>query len=141
MKYSLLLIFLLLTACSNDKATGPEEVKWDREACERCQMLISDRFHVTEIRGGENHQIHKFDDMGGAVLWLQEQPWKDNADTEIWVVDHHSGLWLNAKKAWYVEAEQTPMNYGFSAEAQKTKDALSFEEMRASILKRFDKRQ
>lgn len=143
MKYSVLLLLLLFTlsACDSQKASGPEEVKWDRDSCEYCQMMISDRYHVAEVRGGRDRRIHKFDDIGGAILWLQEQAWKDNPDTEIWVADHHSGKWLNAQKAWFVVAEQTPMNYGFSAEATKSEGAINYQQMRAAILKQNSKRQ
>jgi copper chaperone NosL len=105
-----------LTACSRDPGTGPLPITWDREPCERCRMVISDRLHAAEVRGGPKHQLYKFDDLGCALIWLQEQPWKDEPSTEIWVTDRQDGHWLDARKARYVVGDVTPMAYGLGAQ-------------------------
>ncbi len=113
------LVAMLLLACSGDKGTGPVEVKWDRDACTRCRMVLSDRLHAAEVRGGpagQRTEVHKFDDFGCAVLWLDDQPWKNDPRTEFWVIDYKTGKWIDAKKATYVEGHNTPMAYGLGAE-------------------------
>ena len=127
-------LVLFMMSCSDESKTGPEKVTFDRDACERCRMLISDRFHVAQVRGGEKQQAYKFDDVGGAVLWLEEQPWKNNAKTEVWVANHQTGEWLNAKNAWFVREKHTPMNYGFSAEAEKRETAIDYTAMVKSVI-------
>ena len=73
---SLLLITAtaLLVGCSGDPGTGPVEVKWDRDVCVRCNMVLSDREHSAQVRytptDGGRSQVRKFDDLGCAVLWL-----------------------------------------------------------------------
>ena len=65
-----LIVLLALSACS-DNGTGPVEVKWDRDACERCRMVLSDRYHAAQIRGGpadRKARVYKFDDIGGAIV-------------------------------------------------------------------------
>ncbi len=122
------LLFTLL-ACTSEPETGPVKVNFDRDACERCRMLLSDRFHAAQIRGGERNQVFKFDDVGGAVIWLAEQSWKDEEKTEIWVTDHNTGDWIDAKKSWYVREKHTPMNYGYSAEPVKRDTAIDYQAM------------
>ena len=122
------LLFTLL-ACTSEPETGPVKVHFDRDACERCRMLLSDRFHAAQIRGGERNQVFKFDDIGGAVIWLAEQSWKDEDKTEIWVTDHNTGDWIDAKKSWYVREKHTPMNYGYSAEPTKRDTAVNYQAM------------
>jgi len=121
------LLFLLL-GCS-EPSTGPVEVKWDRDSCERCRMVLSDRNHSAQVRGGPENgksRVYKFDDFGGAVLWLADKPWKDDAKTEIWVNDHRDGRWIDARKAWYISGQITPMEFGLGAQDSKPEGAMSF---------------
>ena len=85
----------LLLGCSGDPGTGPVEVKWDRDICTRCNMVLSDREHSAQVRytpgDGKRSQVRKFDDLGCAVLWLDQQPWRTESGVEIWVTDHRNG--------------------------------------------------
>ena len=131
------LIVLILGACSPDQVTGPGEVRWDRETCTRCSMAVSDRHFAAQVRGapaGEKTRLYKFDDIGCAVIWLEQQSWKDDSRTEIWVVDHRSGDWLDAREASYIEGKISPMNYGLGAQAQATEGSLSFAQANMHIL-------
>ena len=132
-------LLLVLVSCNDEPKTGPAKVTFDRDACERCRMLISDRFHVAQVRGGERQQAFKFDDVGGAVLWLEEQTWKDDEKTEVWVASHKTGEWLNAKNAWYVRENHTPMDYGFSAEAAQRETAVDYDTMVKRVIESEEK--
>lgn len=124
---------LFLAACSRDPGTGPVEVKWDRDVCERCRMVVSDRVFAAEVRGGPKQRMYMFDDIGCAVMWLEEQPWKDDPATEIWVTDFRTGEWLDARKAHYVSVKPTPMDYGVGAVAEPAPGSFDFEAARAKI--------
>ena len=119
LRYSALL--LVLAACSGDPGSGPVEVKWDRDACARCNMVLSDRQHSAQVRympaDGTRGQLKKFDDIGCAVLWLEQQPWRNEAGVEIWVTDHLDGQWIDARTAHYVMGRLTPMQYGLGAQS------------------------
>ena len=129
--------FVLLVACSRQPETGPVPVRWDQEACTRCGMAISDRHYVAEVRGGpagEPTRVWKFDDIGCAVLWLDEQPWKADPRVEIWVADHRTGAWLDARRAGYVTGQHSPMGYGLGAVAPPAPGSLDFAAARQHIL-------
>ncbi len=133
-----LLIFtlLFLSVCSNEPDTGPGKVRWDREICERCAMAVSDRNYSAQVRGGaaeKKTKLYKFDDLGCAVIWLDEQPWKEDPRTEIWVTDFSSGKWINAKTAWYVTGKTTPMDYQLGAQSTAEKNALNYEQAKKHI--------
>ena len=84
MRYVLLCMVFLVASCTGDPGTGPVEVKWDRDTCERCRMVLSDRFHSAQVRGGpagEKTKVYKFDDIGCAVIWLEDKTWKDEQRT------------------------------------------------------------
>ena len=70
-----LLATLVLTGCGQGPASGPAEIAWDRDTCSYCGMVISDRAHAAEIRGGPRHKLYKFDDLGCALNWLQTRAW------------------------------------------------------------------
>ena len=46
------------------------EIKWDRETCLRCSMVISDRRFAAQVRGGPQDMVFKFDDIGCFVFWI-----------------------------------------------------------------------
>jgi nitrous oxide reductase accessory protein NosL len=136
---SMLLISLLfLTACKEEKTTGAAEVRWDREICARCAMAVSDHNYSAQVRGGKpekKSKLYKFDDVGCAIIWLDDQNWKDDPRTEIWVNHHKTGDWINAKTAWYVEMKNTPMDYGLGAQTEHVEGALNYEQARKHIYK------
>ena len=134
----LLLISMIffISACGKEQTTGPVDVRWDREICARCAMAVSDRNFSAQVRGGRKDKkakVYKFDDVGCAVIWLDKQNWKDDVRTEIWVNDHRNGKWINAKTAWYVKMNNTPMDYGLGAQTEKAEGALTFEQAKKHI--------
>jgi nitrous oxide reductase accessory protein NosL len=134
---------ILLAACSNDPGSGPVDVKWDRDTCVRCRMVVSDPHFAAQIRhqpAGKRSRVEAFDDIGCAVLWLDQQDFKDDPSTEIWVADYRSGDWLDARTATYVPQNTTPMEYGLGAHPGH--DGMDFEQARAHIYdveKRFNR--
>ena len=78
-----------------------------------------------------------FDDLGCAVVWLDQQPWGNDPDVEIWINDHQSGTWIDARSARYLPGQITPMEYGLGArpafDADADAETLSFEQARAHI--------
>lgn len=135
-RFIYLILLLLLTACSGDPETGPKDVRWDRDACERCRMVVSAPDFAAEIRyfpEGKRSKVAKFDDIGCAVLWLKDKPWAQDEKTEIWVADHRSKAWINAKTATYVRKNSTPMEYGLGAQSETAVDGLNFAQAKAHI--------
>ncbi len=125
----LLGLLLLLGGCSGEPDTGPGKVRWDRETCVRCNMAVSDPMYSAQVRvhPGKKSRLYKFDDIGCAVIWLDEQKLADDPDVEIWVNDYRTGDWIDARKAWYVPGKVTPMGYGLGATAQKEPGAMDFQ--------------
>lgn len=125
-----------LSGCGGDPGTGPVEVKWDRVTCERCRMVLSDRTHSAQVRytdSGGRSRVVMFDDIGCAVVWLDDKPWKSAPSTEIWVTDHRDGHWIDARSAYYVRGHVTPMEYGLGAQEQAAGEAMTYEQAVAHI--------
>lgn len=124
-----------VAACKPQKE-GPEEVRWGREVCVICGMIISDPRFAAELRGGPDRDLVKFDDIGDAVHWLGEQSWAQDPDIEFWVRDYETGTrWIDARDARYVSGVVSPMDYGFGAVESSGPDTLSFADMKAEVLK------
>ncbi len=122
----LLALLLLLTGCNE----CPKDIKWDRDTCERCRMIISDK-HFAVLVCAKN-QNYVFDDLGCALHWLKKQPWGE--ETKIWVADYHNGQWLDARSAYYVPGQISPMDYGFGAVPVPEAGSVDFETAKAQIL-------
>ena len=130
------LFVLLLIGCSGDPGQGPVEVKWDRDACERCRMVLSDRAYAAQVRffpEGGRSKVFKFDDIGCAVLWLEDKPWNLDPKTEIWVRDMLDDKWIDARSAVYVKGRVTPMEYGLGAQSKPDPAGLSFAQAKSHI--------
>lgn len=126
---------LTLAGCG-DPGTGPADVKWDRVACERCRMVLSDRHHSAQVRvraPDGRSGVYLFDDIGCAVLWLEGKPARTDPATEIWVNDWRTGGWIDARTASYVPNQVTPMEYGLGAQPDPAPGTLSFEQARDHI--------
>ena len=134
----LLTIPLLLVACGDTPDTGPVDAKWDRTVCKRCRMVLSDRNHAAQIRympaGKQRTRVEMFDDIGCALLWLDEQPWKGSPDVEIWVNDWRNGAWIDARKATYISGQTTPMEYGLGAQSDIAANGLNFDQARTHVM-------
>ena len=130
---SLLLAAMLLTGCGGgDPGTGPVEVKWDRDGCERCRMVLSERHYAAQVRDPQK-RVHLFDDLGCALIWLEDQPFKADPKTEIWVTDAADGHWIDAREAAYAREHKTPMDYGLGASENGGPDSLDFDQAREHI--------
>ncbi len=131
-----LVVVLSLGGCSGEPETGPKDVKWDRDACERCRMVLSDRKHSAQVRWvpqGKRSKVMYFDDVGCAALWLEDKPWKADKTTELWVTDHRNGKWIDARTATYVKGQITPMEYGLGAQSDPAPEGLTFEQAKTHI--------
>lgn len=128
---------LLLAACGEDGdwAEGMTPIKWDRDACQRCKMIISDPRFAVEIKGGPNKTVFKFDDMGCAATWrvekISEYPWMTAADTGFWVADYSAKgkKWLSPLTAHFLNGRTSPMGYNYAAFAEAQPGTVNFEEM------------
>ena len=142
--YFLLLpmFFVSFSGCEKKEIGAPEKIHWDRDMCERCKMAVSERKFAAEIIDLKTGKVYKFDDIGCATLWLDEEkiPWKKSAI--IWVTDAKTGKWIDARKARYVEGAITPMAYGISAYTEQTlpKGSISIDfEAAAQKIKEIEK--
>ena len=134
---------LTLAACKeNTWPEGMAEIKWDRDTCTRCSMVISDRRFAIQLRGGPGDTVFKFDDVGCLIFWLQTKrekfPWLTEAATRMWVADFDSTSredmhWLSPKQAHYI-TKISPMGYNFAAVAHPQMGSLDFESMREHVL-------
>jgi len=100
-------------------STELQEVHWDRDMCERCKMVTSDRQHTVQVINPQNGKVYMFDDIGCTLLWFEDEKivWKDQA--KVWITDAKSGKWIDAKNAFYDAGNMTPMAYGYAAHLSK----------------------
>ncbi len=135
-KVVILLILAMTFGCGDHRQSGPAEITWDRDACDNCRMMISDRHFAAQVRGGEKRAAFLFDDLGCALKWLDQQEWSTQPDVEVWVTDYQSGEWLDAKDALYVSGLTSPMDYGFGATTEAADGRLAFSQVSEQVRSR-----
>lgn len=140
--FSFLLLLFVLWGCDGKNDISPQKMNYDRDACERCKMIISDRNYAAQVVNPSNGKAYKFDDIGCAVLWFKEQniAWKNEA--AIYVIDVDTGKWIDARKAVWSNFNITPMSYGFAAHSAKEsvkmipdRKIFDFAQVEESVLK------
>jgi hypothetical protein len=120
-------------ACGVRPDTGPVEPAWDRDTCERCAMILSDRRFAAQLRYAQDPRVHHFDDLGCALLAWDEGEAAGQTLREIWVRDRERDAWLDARSARFLEDPHTPMGYGFAAVGAAREDALDLESVRRRV--------
>jgi len=129
------LLLLSFNGCEKKQiSTALQEVHWDRDMCERCKMVTSDRHHTVQVINPKTGKAHMFDDIGCALLWFEEEKiaWKDQA--KVWITDNETGKWIDARTAYYDAGNVTPMAYGFAAHEHKKslkegKEVISYDDL------------
>jgi nitrous oxide reductase accessory protein NosL len=124
-------LLVSLAACTQG-GDGPAKMMWDRDTCRACSMVISDRHFAAQVRGGPKDQTVKFDDLGCAMKWLDQQPWADDPSTKIWVARQTDGEWIDGKTARYVTGRTSPMGFNFGA-IDGTNDGNDFTTQREAV--------
>ncbi len=93
-------------------------------------MTISHPRFATQVRLLDSGQVRSFDDLGCAVIWLEDS---GAQFSEIWVRNRHSSDWMDARQAYYEPVKGTPMDYGWGAVGEPGEQRLGFEQVRERI--------
>ncbi len=130
----------VLSACEKKISSTHQEMHWDRDMCDRCKMVISERNHAVQVINEIDGKSYKFDDIGCLVLWFKDESiaWKNKA--KIWITDVKTSKWIDARTAFYETMIITPMAYGFAANEKKESiqaglEIIDFNEMSKRVLK------
>jgi nitrous oxide reductase accessory protein NosL len=139
-KYILFILIFLLIGCEQRDNTKLHKVHWDRDMCELCKMVVSQRHYAVQVVNLTNGRSYMFDDIGCTIVWFKEEKISWEKEAKIYIADTKTGKFIDARKAYYDLGKQTPMDYGFSAYLKKDdienqKYILNFDEVRLKILR------
>ena len=134
------LLLATTLACSGSPPSGPVEPVWDRDACERCRMTLSDPRFAAQIRMAHDGRVRHFDDLGCALLWLDEERAGGREAREFFVHDTDGEGWLEADRAAFRSGQHTPMGFGFGASSGSPEGA-TLEEVAAAVRRMEDERR
>lgn len=101
--------------------------------CPQCHMFLVGVKSTAQIVTKEG-KTYFFDDVGCAILWLGEKKIASNEVT-FWVYENEKNRYIDALRAFYSIAEDTPMHYGFGAHEQNGEGMIGFDEMRLRMLR------
>lgn len=119
--------------------SGPEQISLDRDVCKTCHMTISQPAFAAEVRAAAGQRLHRFDDFGCAIKYAGENNLLADPAVEIWVADSAAGgseiKWIDARRAYFLSGEHTPMDYGLRAQSSPADGALNFEQAKEAVSK------
>ncbi len=102
----------LAAGCSSrEQYTRPPQIRYGRDVCDECGMIISDQRFAAAASGPDSN---RFDDVGCFVNYRRK---RSPAWNSQWVADYSSGDWVRAENAWYVLSPEikSPMGWGIAA--------------------------
>lgn len=125
--FSVFLTMFLLYGCKEKPKFG--NVHFDRDTCEHCKMVVSDRNFSVDVAVDDRH--YYFDDFGCMVSYMVKNDklsWLQQA--QIYINDAKTGEFIDAKMANFYHGYNSPMAFGWGALKQKIegKEAFSLEQ-------------
>ena len=135
-----IVVLLNFSGCEKKDPKALNQVHWDRDMCERCKMVVSERHHAVQVINVENGRSYMFDDIGCVILWFDDEKITWAPKAKIWITDVTTGKWIDARTAFYDTNNITPMAYGLAAHESKEsikegEEIVDFEEMSKRIFK------
>ena len=118
------LMLALLLACTI--STQPEDPVWNKQACDHCKMLVSDKRYAASSLDARGQRLF-FDDIGCMVAHESDHP----PVKAHWVRDEASGSWVEADKAFFRPGASTPMDFGYSG--HKATPGISYRELQRAL--------
>ena len=120
------------------------EIKWDRDTCVRCSMVICDRRFAAQVRGGPKDMAFKFDDIGCVMFWLATTSRITRGSTirppemlgrRCDQQGQGKCIWLDARKAHYVTRQDLRRWATTSAPSRYPQlGSIDFESMARTVL-------
>ncbi|ADD67727.1 hypothetical protein Dacet_0949 [Denitrovibrio acetiphilus DSM 12809] len=108
-----------IIGCGNSEPK-PCKINYDRDACKRCLMLLSDPRFCAQVAHKTNGTHEVFEDMGCAVIWLDETKGWDDYVMFVPNINNPEKEWIKADDAVFADGYLTPMSYGIAAHKEKS---------------------
>lgn len=131
---------LALASCDGGTGIAPPTIRFGRDVCGHCHMIISDdRFAAARVVGEEDgrYAAMAFDDVGCLLEYEQGHP--DESVVVRYVRDYTARDWLDAGQAFFVHSDSihSPMASGVAG-CRTEQDATDLAERSAGRLMRLD---
>ncbi|MGP1450461.1 MAG: hypothetical protein ACTTJS_04970 [Wolinella sp.] len=124
-KFSALIFAMLFLLGCGEMDTTAGKLHLDRDVCERCKMIISEKNHALEVINKSERKRYYFDDIGCLALWVRDNKISWIPEAIIYVGEFNTGEWIDAKSALWVEGHTTPMAFGYAAYAQQKRESIA----------------
>ena len=99
-------------ACATAEAAGPPDIKYGRDICIQCGMIVSEARFAAAYTTPDGEKL-AFDDTGDLLLYQRSTG--DPIDPhEAWVHDYETELWVRGEEAYFVHTDEvtSPMGFG-----------------------------
>ena len=117
---SAMLLMMGLQGCSS----GPEPIRFGKDACHFCKMIISDQRFGAELIT-DKHKIYKFDDTHCVVSFLKSGDVSKTAIADIYLIDYsQQGQFVKATESFLFQSDALRSPMGGNVAAFTAEDSL-----------------
>jgi nitrous oxide reductase accessory protein NosL len=116
-----LLLAIVASACAKAEASGPPDIKYGRDICVQCGMIVSEAKFAAAYTTPDGTKL-SFDDVGD--LLLHQRAADDPIDVnEAWVHDYETEAWVTVDEAFFVPtmSVSTPMGHSIISFADEVR--------------------
>ena len=141
--FSSISTLVFFAGCSNEVDLSPRKVHFDRDVCDRCKMVISVKNYVAQVINPKDGKHYNFDDIGCAVNWFKEKEIEWENEAVIYIADADTSEMIDARKAFYVDGANSPMDFGFAAykNSQYERENFGYEQVKIRLLEIADEKK
>ena len=115
-----LLLMVGVQGCSS----GPEPIRFGKDACHFCKMIITDQRFGAELIT-DKHKIYKFDDTHCVVSFLKSGDVSKTAIADIYLIDYsQQGQFVKATESFLFQSDALRSPMGGNVAAFTAEDSL-----------------
>ncbi len=112
---------LLAAACGTAEAAGPPDIKYGRDVCVQCGMIVSEARFAAAYTTPDGTKL-SFDDTGDLLLYQRSTDHPIDVN-EAWVHDYETEAWVPVGEAFFVPtlSVSTPMGHSIISFADESR--------------------
>ena len=116
-----LVLGLLAAACGTAEAAGPPDIKYGRDICVQCGMIVSEARFAAAYTTPDGTKL-SFDDVGDLLLYQRSTDHPIDVN-EAWVHDYETEAWVPVGEAFFVPtlSVSTPMGHSIISFADESR--------------------
>lgn len=124
-------------SCGKKVDTAAADPVWDRQICDQCKMILSNRNFAAQVINLDTGKRLYFDDIGCALRYLATEKMTPFSEKIIlYATNANTGKWVDLKNGRIIKGYVTPMSSSFGVIDKD--ESISKDKKEISLKEAFD---